>query len=452
MAAKDKYDVLVIGVGMAGVSAAHKAARAGKKVAVVDSRPYGGTCALRGCDPKKVLVGAAELIDWNRRMNGLGVSGELTIDWPDLMKHKDSVIQGTPGALEKSMAKLGAETLHGGARFTGRNTVMVGDRELQAEHILIAVGQRPRTLSFPGAEYLITSTDFLELPELPRRIVFVGGGFVSMEFAYVAARAGAEITVLQRGEHILKGFDPELADQLAQASRELGIDVRLHAEVETVEQNSGGAGRYTVSTADGARIEADLVVHGAGRVPEIDDLDLKTGDVSFDPTRGVEVNEFLQSVSNPAVYAAGDAAATVGAKLTPVAVHEGMIAVGNILKGNRKQPNYRGTPSVCFTVPSLARAGLLEAEARAAGLDVEVSTGDMSDWYTLRRTNESHGAYKLIIDKKSGTVVGAHLLGGHAGETINMFAMAIRNGINALDLKTGVYVHPAATSDITYML
>ena len=452
MVSNNNYDVVVIGVGMAGVSVAHKAARAGKKVAVVDSRPYGGTCALRGCDPKKVLVGAVELVDWNRRMSGLGVPGELTIDWPTLMKHKESVIARTPDALEKSMAKLRVDTLHGSARFTGPNTLAVNDKQIEARHVVIAVGQRPRTLTFPGADHLITSNDFLELQELPRRIVFVGGGFVSMEFAHIAVRAGAEVTVLQRGAHILKGFDPDLADNLTEISRELGIDVRLRTEVAGVDRSVDGSAPFTVSTTDGATIDADLVVHGAGRVPELDNLDLEAGGVSFDPTRGVEVNEFLQSVSNPAVYAAGDAAATAGQKLTPVAVHEGMIAVGNILKGNRKSPNYQGTPGVAFTVPSLARAGLLEEEARAAGYDVVINEGDMSDWYTLRRTNESHGAYKVIVDKESDKILGAHLLGGHAGETINIFAAAIRNGITTFELKTGIYVHPAATSDIAYML
>jgi glutathione reductase (NADPH) len=452
MNSKNSYDVLVIGVGMAGVSVADKASRSGKRVAVVDSRPYGGTCALRGCDPKKVLVGAAELIDWSRRMTGSGLEGELTIDWPGLMKHKESIIEDTPGSLEQSMSKMGVETLHSAARFIGRNRVIVNDREVDAEHIVIAVGQRPRTLAFPGAEHVITSTDFLDLPQLPNRIVFVGGGFVSMEFAHIAARAGAEVTVLQRGDHILKGFDPDLADRLTKVSREIGVDIRLNTEVAEVDRIANGESPYTVATSDRMEIKADLVVHGAGRVPELDELNLDAGAIAFDSMRGVTVNGFLQSVSNSAVYVAGDAADTPGQKLTPVAVHEGMIAVSNILKGNRKHPDYRGTPSVAFTVPALARAGLLEEDARAAGYDVEVKSGDMSGWYTLRRTNEPHGAYKVIIDKTTGTILGAHLLGGHAGDTINIFASAIRNEVSAFDLKTGIYVHPAATSDVAYML
>lgn len=318
MNSSNRYDVLVIGVGMAGVSVAHKAARSGKRVAVVDSTPYGGTCALRGCDPKKVLVGAADLIDWSRRMSGPGVEGELTIDWPALMKHKESIIENTPGSREQSRSKLGVETLHGSARFTGRNRIMVNDREVDAEHIVISVGQRPRTLGFPGAEHVITSTDFLDLPELPKRIVFVGGGLVSMEFAHVAARAGAEVIVLQRGHHILKGFDPDLADRLTEVSREVGIDIRLNTKIAEVDRSANGESLYTVTTPDRMEIEADLVVHGAGRVPELDELDLCAGEIAFDSMRGVTVNEFLQGVSNTALYAAGDAADTAGQKLTPV--------------------------------------------------------------------------------------------------------------------------------------
>lgn len=455
MDSKDNYDIVVIGVGMAGMAVAGKAARAGRRVAVVDSRPYGGTCALRGCDPKKVLVGAAELIDWQRRMAGHGVSGELAIDWASLMKHKDSIIDPLPDTMESSLARAGVETLHGSARFTGERTIQINDRELEAEFIVIAVGQRPRTLTFPGAEHLVTSTDFLELSALPNKIVFVGGGFISMEFAHIAVRAGAEVTVLQRAERILKGFDAELSRQLVEISREAGVDLRLTTEIaEVAEIADGGAdgARYTVSTTDGVEIPADLVVHGAGRVPEIDDLDLKCGGVVFDPVRGITVNEYLQSTSNPAVYVAGDAADTVGLKLTPVAVHEGIIATSNILKGNRKQPTYRGTPSVAFTVPALARAGMLEEEARAAGYEVQVESGDMSQWYNLRRTNEAHGGYRLIIDTDTGALLGAHILAGDAGEMINMFAMAIRNELSVLDVKTGMYVHPASTSDIAYML
>jgi glutathione reductase (NADPH) len=197
---------------------------------------------------------------------------------------------------------------------------------------------------------------------------------------------------------------------------------------------------------------ADLVVHGAGRVPEIDTLDLNAGGIQHDLKEGVTVNEYLQSVSNPAVYAAGDAAATDGWPLTPVAVHEGLTVASNILKGNHKTPNYLGTPSVAFTIPSLARAGMTEEDARAQGLNFTVNHKDTSGWYSSRRIKEKHSAYKVLVEEGTGRILGAHLLGAHAGEVINMFALAIRQGLTAQEVKTSILVHPAVSSDIGYMV
>jgi glutathione reductase (NADPH) len=442
------FDVIAIGVGMAGQSVARKTASAGKKVAVIDSRPYGGTCALRGCDPKKVLMGAAEVVDWQRRMTSHGVTGEARIDWGELMAFKRTFTEPVPQNLEKSLGKQGVATYYGETRFVGPNHLQVGEDTLTSEHIVIAVGAKPGDLGIPGAEHVITSTDFLELESLPDRVVFVGGGYISFEFAHIAARAGAEVTILHRGERPLQGFDADMVAGLVEASREVGIDVRVNTEVTAVEKQ----GDTLAVRTDGEAVSADLVVHGAGRVPEIDALDLDAGGVQHDLKKGVFVNEFLQSVSNPAVYAAGDAAATEGWPLTPVAVHEGLTVASNILKGNRKTPNYLGTPAVAFTIPSLSRAGMTEEEATAQGLKFRVNHKDTSSWYSSRRTNEQHSAYKVLIEEGTGKILGAHLLGGHAGEVINMFSLAIRHGLTASEVKTSVLVHPAASSDISYML
>ena len=364
------FDVIVIGVGMAGQSLAAKIASVGKKVAVVDSRPYGGTCALRGCDPKKVLVGAAEVVDWQRRMAGYGVSGEVRIDWSELMAFKRTFTEPVPQNLEKNLSKQGIATYHGETRFAGVNRLLVGEDSLTGEHIVIAAGAKPRNLGIPGAELVKTSTDFLELETLPKRIAFIGGGYISFEFAHIAARAGATVTILHRGKRPLEGFDPDLVVRLVDASRELGINVHVNTEVTAVETHGDA---LIVCTDGNEAIQADLVVHGAGRVPEIDALDLEAGGIEDDLSKGV-VNEYLQSVSNPAVYAAGDAAATAGWPLTPVAVHEGFTAASNILKGNHKTPNYLGTPSVAFTIPAIARAGLTEEEASDRGFKFSVST------------------------------------------------------------------------------
>ena len=443
------YDVIVIGVGMAGLNAARRTASAGKRVAVVDSRPYGGSCMLRGCDPKKVLVGAAEVLDWHQRMTGHGISGDLRIDWADLMAFKRTFTDPVPENLERSLSSQSVTTLHGAARFTGNNELQIGGATLSAEHIVIAAGARPRDLNIPGADLVATSTDFLELDELPDRIVFIGGGYVSFEFAHLAARAGAKVTIVERGQRPLKHFDGDLVERLVVATEELGVEVLLGTEATAVERVGGS---LSVSTTPGDPVGADLVVHGAGRVPELDGLDLTAGGVEFDPSRGVTVSEYLQSVSNPAVYAAGDSAATAGWPLTPVAVHEGFIAASNIINGNQRKPDYAGTPSVAFTIPAIARAGLTEDEAVAEGLDFTVNHQETAGWYTARRTNEKHSAFKVLIENQTGRILGAHLLGAQAGEVIDMFALAIRNGLTARAIKTGMYVHPAAASDVTYML
>ena len=228
--------------------------------------------------------------------------------------------------------------------------------------------------------------------------MFIGGGYISFEFAHIAARAGANVTILHRSERPLSGFDPDLVAKLVEASEEVGIDVRMNTAVTAVEKQVDALVVHT----DGQTVAADLVVHGAGRVPEIDALDLTAGGVEHDPTKGVAVNEFLQSVSNPAVYAAGDAAATEGWPLTPVAVSEGLTVASNILRGNHKTPNYLGTPSVAFTIPSLSRVGMTEEEATAQGLEFTVNYKDTSSWFSSRRVNEKHSAYKVLVEEGTG--------------------------------------------------
>jgi len=444
----DEFDIIIIGVGMAGLNIARRTRSAGWEVAVVDSRPYGGTCALRGCDPKKVLVGAAELMDWHRRMTGHGIAGDMRIDWADLMRFKRTFTDPTPANIEQSLSGSGIAAYHGEAHFVDTNSLQVDGETLTAKHIAIATGAKPRELGIPGAEYVKTSTDFLELEALPERIVFIGGGYISLEFAHIAVRAGAQVTMVHRGERPLEAFDADLVEELVAATRSIGIDVRLQVEVTAVEKE---VSQLRVHTSDGSSILADLVVHGAGRVPEIEGLQLEQGGIEY-TSRGVVVNDYLQSVSNPAVYAAGDAAATKGMPLTPVAVAHGHVVSSNLLKGNQRTPDYTGTPSVVFTIPALARVGLTEAEATEQGLKFIVNHQSTSSWYSARRTNEKHTAFKVLVEDGSGRILGAHLLSSHAGEVINLFSLAIRHHLTAADIKQTIFVHPAESSDISYMV
>jgi len=445
-------DVIVIGTGSAAQSVAYKVREAGQTVAVIDSRPFGGTCQLRGCDPKKVLVGVSDLVDWSRRMQGNGVSGPaLSINWPELIRFKRTFTDPAPHENEQAFAQAGILTRHGRAHFVDRTTIEVGGETMVGRHVVIAGGARHATLGIPGENLLTTSTQFLELERLPRRILFVGGGYIAFEFAHIAAGAGAEVRVLHRGSRPLQKFDPDLVAMLVETTKELGVEVGLNTEVVAIERQADGLLVRARTSRQEQSFEADMVVHAAGRVPEIDDLDLEAGGVARTPA-GVSVNAYLQSVSNPAVYAAGDAVDSGGFPLTPVAGMQGAIVASNLLKGNHGTPNYAGIPSVVFTTPPLARVGLTEEAAHAEGLRVATKREDTSDWYTSRRVGLRHTGFKTLVEEGSGRILGAHLLGAHAEEVINLFGLAIRAGIRASDLKHTVFAYPTSASDLSSML
>ncbi len=286
---------------------------------------------------------------------------------------------------------------------------------------------------------------------MPDRIVFVGGGYISMEFAHVSVRAGAKVSVVHRGPRPLAGFDPDLADKVAQATRSSGIDLRLETTVERIAQTATGLAVEASSSSEPQTIEADLVVHGAGRAAEIDDLGLEAAEVKRGK-RGVLVNQYLQSISNPAVYAAGDAADTEGQPLTPVAAEEGRVVAENLLNGNEALPDYRGTPTVAFTLPPIAAVGLKEDEARKQGLKFNVNYHDTSQWYSSRRVGEAYSASKVLVEDGTRQILGAHLLGPAAEESINLFALAVRHGLTAENLKDAIFAYPTHASDVGYMV
>jgi glutathione reductase (NADPH) len=447
-----RFDVIAIGTGSAASAVASRCGEAGWQVAIVDSRPFGGTCSLRGCDPKKVLVGAAEAVDWARRMKGKGIQAEkLQIDWPELMRFKRSFTEPVPKRREDGFAKAGIAAFHGQARCTGPATVQVGDETLEGRYVVIAAGMVPADLKIPGSGHLTTSDQFLELNDLPRRILFVGGGYIAFEFAHVAARAGSQVTVLHRGPRPLLLFDPDLVDQLIERTRELGVDIHLATEATGIEKCSDELIVRAMAAGKAVTFLADMVVHAAGRVPEINDLGLDAAGIEWDK-RGVRVNEFLQSISNPAVYAAGDAAASGGLPLAPVASYEGQIVAANILKGNHQRPNYVGIPSVVFTIPPLATVGLSEREAREQNIRITVKQEITSTWYSSRRVAETCSGYKTLVEEGTDRILGAHILGSEAGEVINLFALAIRSGMRATDLRHMLFAYPTSGSNMSRML
>lgn len=447
-----QYDLLALGTGTAASAAASRCRGAGWRVAVVDHQPFGGTCQLRGCDPKKVLVGAAAAIDHDRRLAGKGVLGPARpeIDWPGLLRFKESFTADVPQAKERSFADSGIDAYHGRARFTGTNSVEIAGETIESRFILIATGAVPMRLGIAGEELLATSTDFLNLRDLPARIVFIGGGYIAAELAHVAARAGARVIVLERSDRTLAPFDADLVAWLMERTRALGIDLRTGTRVDSVARD--GATFVVRATGPGGQetLPADLVVHAAGRVPDLEPLDLPAAGVRTEKGR-LALNGHLQSVSNPSVYAAGDAAAK-GPPLTPVAGRDGRIAARNMLEGNVAVPDYLGVPSVVFTIPPLAAVGMGEREAGERGLKFRVRQQRAPDWYTARQAAESAYGFKVLVEEETDRILGAHLLGPDAAEVINLFALAIRQGLRAETLRDAVFAYPTGASDIAYML
>ena len=448
-----RYQLVIVGTGTAAMVAAMRVRSAGWSVALIDFRPFGGTCALRGCDPKKMLVGGASAVDHPRRMRGKGVAGEVYIDWRELIAFKRGYTDPIPENRERDYADKGIDTYYGRARFSGRNTLEVRGESLKAEHVLIASGAEPIKLGISGEEHLITNEEFLAMEELPHRIVLVGGGYIASEFSHIAARAGAQVTVLQRAERMLTRFDPDLVGWLMDKFRDIGIAVHTKTTVDAVEETgSGYRVRAATDATDGQAVyvDADLVVHAAGRAPALDTLDLDAAGVAVKNGR-LQLNEYLQSVSNPAVYAAGDAA-HMGPPLTPVSSHDAKVVVANLLEGNHRKPDYTGVPSVAFTIPPIAAVGLSEVEARQQGLKFRMQRERASDWFMTRQAAEPTYGFKVLIDEETDRVLGAHLVGPHADEVINLFALAIRQGLTTEQLKTTIFAYPTGASDIGYLL
>ncbi len=443
------FDAIVIGSGTSAYYAIVGLNQDQKyKIAVVDARPYGGTCALRGCQPKKYLVSNAEAIAMASQLHGRGINGVPSTDWKALQELKNQFLQGRSEADVKQWKKRGVSTFHGNARMISDDEIQVGDDILQGKYIILATGAVPRRTDIEGSAFVHDSEFFLDLQELPERILFIGGGYISFEFAHVAARGGArEVVIMHRSSRPLKGFDNDIVATLLKASQAAHIKVLLETSPVRITKEEEG---YMVHTSSAEAFQTDLIIEATGRVPNLAVLEGGKGNVDQSP-QGVVVNQYLQSTTNPRVYAIGDCAATPY-MLAPTADKEGQVAADNILHGNTRIIDYSCIPSALFTVPSIGSVGLTEEQALQKGGDFRVNHGETKRWPSSKRIGEEHAAYKIIIDNRTDLILGAHIVRHNAAEVINVFALAMQFNIKASDLAEFMWAYPTFTSDLKYMV
>jgi len=450
-----QYDALVIGSGTAGQTAAYELNRQGLTVGLVEhSRQPGGTCALSGCQAKKWFYEGVETVARSRHLSGIGITSPALASWVELRDAKNRFTKRVPDKTVNGLKKAGIDFIKGRARFTDRRSIAVLSQLLSARFIVVATGAVPMRLPIDGAQLMVNSTEFMELDRLPRRIVFIGGGFISFEFAHFSVRLGptdTRCTILEAGSRTLGPFDQEMVDLLGEASASEGIDIHCDVDIAGIEKADG---EFIVTTKDGRRFESDLVVHGAGRSANIDDLNLAKAGVE-NTQRGIIVSEKMVT-TNAHVYAVGDCAATI--QLARVADAEAQVAAAGIVNRHKGDQNeagmdYTAVPSVLFTYPHYGMVGATEEALKEKGVAYRKSFDKNLTWPTYRRVGMTSAAYKLLAGE-GGQLLGAHVLSDNATGLINTLTLAMVNRIpvDTLYRQSVMTPYPSRESDIIYML
>jgi glutathione reductase (NADPH) len=440
------YDVIILGGGNAGFGVSTVVHDAGKRIAFVEERDFGGTCPNRGCTPKKVLVAAAHALHEIEMAGCHGIEvGAARLDWPRLIAREKEMISHIPGSMA-AVAEQRGDVFRGSARFVGSNTVKVNDTVLEGENIVIATGSKSRPLPIPGAELMITSDEVLSEEKQPGEVVFIGGGVIAMEFSHVYARAGTRVTILEVMERLLPRVEADAVAAVQTESERIGIDVKTRVTVEAISEVNGRLRVAYQHNGKKLTVDADRVVNGAGRIANVDALDLDAGEVKYNGV-AIEIDDYLRSTSNRSVWVCGDCLVS-SAQLSPIATYEGRVVGRNILNGALVKPDYSVIPSCVYTVPALSTVGLTEAEAREKGLNVTVSVNDMTDWFSGKSYAESVAWAKVLVDEGEDRIVGAHMVGHQAEELIHLFSLAMRHGIPASKLKEDIFAFPTFSSDV----
>ena len=433
------YDLFVIGAGSGGVRASRVAASFGARVAVAEERFLGGTCVNVGCIPKKLLVYASAFREeLDEATEGYGWSvGDVQFDWPTLIANKDREIERLNGVYARLLDGSGVERIEGRATVEGPHSVAVGGRVLTARHILVATGSRAyRPPEIEGIEHAITSDEAFYLERLPERILVMGGGYIAVEFAGIFARMGVDVRQIYRGPLFLRGFDDDLRRHLAQEMTQVGVELCFDTVITRVESTQEG---ICATLGDGRTLEADCLLAATGRTPYSEGLGLESAGVKLAPNGAIEVNEY-SSTNVPSIHAIGDVTDRIN--LTPVAIHEG-ICLANTLFGNRAMaPDHETVPAAVFSQPPIGTVGMTEEEARAEGFEIDIYRSEFRGLKQTLTSSTTRTLMKLVVDRKTDRVLGAHMAGHEAGEIIQALAVAVKAGLTKSQWDETLPIHP----------
>ena len=442
------FDLFVIGAGSGGVRAARISASHGAKVAIAEEHRVGGTCVIRGCVPKKLLVYGSHFAEDLADARRFGWSTEgATFDWNVLRDNVAAEVNRLEGLYGQTLGNNAVEIFRERAVITGPNSVMlVSGREVTAANILVATGAWPSVPDVPGAGHGITSNEVFSLPALPKRAVIAGGGYIANEFAGIFNELGVDVTLVTHGDRILRSYDDEIVDRLVEISRHKGIDFRFNTAFQTITKRDDGS--LLIECKNGEAIEADLLLWAIGRTPHSKALGLEEAGVELSKDGSIKVSDDSRT-NVPSIYAVGDV--TNRLQLTPVAIREGHAFANSVFGNNPRTVNYDCVPTAVFCNPPIGSVGMTETEARAKFSDVKIYKSDFRAMKNVLADRNERALYKMVVAGADEKVVGLHLIGPDSGEIMQAAAIAVKAGLTKQDFDDTVALHPSMAEELVLM-